>query len=251
MQSVMVLGEKETFIIRVLVKKLNDAGLSAEFVPATVNDINDRWNDFRILTYYFETDEELPDEVIRFLDDRFNESEKKIVLIGDAEDTKQLSEALLGDTVAKVFTRPLDNEKYISTMTMLLGEIENFTQKKSILIVDDDPTYLGLVREWLKDDYRVNMANSGLQAIKWLGKNKVDLILLDHEMPITNGPEVLSMLRSEDETKDIPVIFLTGKGDKASVMQVVSLKPEGYFLKTVKKPELLEKLNEFFESREE
>ena len=90
------------------------------------------------------------------------------------------------------------------------------------------------------------MANSGLQAIKWLGKNKADLILLDYEMPVTSGPQVLEMLRSDDDTKDIPVMFLTGKGDKESVMAVLELKPNGYFLKTIGKDELIEKLNEFF-----
>ena len=90
------------------------------------------------------------------------------------------------------------------------------------------------------------MANSGLQAIKWLGKNKVDLILLDHEMPVTSGPQVLEMLRSDSETCNIPVIFLTGKGDKESVMAVVALRPDGYFLKGIQKEELLEKIQEFF-----
>ena len=90
------------------------------------------------------------------------------------------------------------------------------------------------------------MANSGLQAIKWLGKNRADLILLDYEMPVTNGAKVLEMLRSDNETKDIPVIFLTGKSDRKSVMEVVELKPQGYFLKTISMEELLEKLEEFF-----
>ena len=82
--------------------------------------------------------------------------------------------------------------------------------------------------------------------IKYLSKNKVDLILLDHEMPVTSGPQVLEMLRSEEETKHIPVMFLTGKGDKESVMAVVALRPEGYFLKTIQREELLEKLQAFF-----
>ena len=90
------------------------------------------------------------------------------------------------------------------------------------------------------------MANSGLQAIKLLGKNKVDLILLDHEMPVTSGPQVLEMLRSDPETASIPVMFLTSKGDRQSVMAVVALKPEGYFLKGIQKDELLEKLQEYF-----
>ena len=84
------------------------------------------------------------------------------------------------------------------------------------------------------------------EGVKIARENKVDLILLDHEMPVTSGPQVLEMLRSEEETKHIPVMFLTGKGDKESVMAVVELRPEGYFLKNIKKEELLEKLKEFF-----
>ena len=54
------------------------------------------------------------------------------------------------------------------------------------------------------------------------------------------------MLRSNPSTADIPVMFLTGKGDKDSVMAVLALRPEGYFLKNITKEELLEKLKEYF-----
>ena len=67
-------------------------------------------------------------------------------------------------------------------------------------------------------------------------------------MPITDGPTVLEMIKSEETTEDIPVIFLTGKGDKESVMKVVSLKPNGYLLKTLNQYELLKAIREFFES---
>jgi CheY-like chemotaxis protein len=69
-------------------------------------------------------------------------------------------------------------------------------------------------------------------------------------MPVTDGPQVLEMLRADDDTRDIPVMFLTGRDDKDSVMAVVSLKPEGYFLKTIGKQELLEKLKVFFVPKE-
>ncbi len=55
------------------------------------------------------------------------------------------------------------------------------------------------------------------------------------------------MLRSEEKTAKIPVIFLTNKRDKESVMNVIDLKPEGYLLKTRGKFALLTQLNEFFE----
>ena len=249
--KVMVLGLKETFIIRVLVKKLNDAGIEAKFVPATVNDINNNWNKYSLLTYYLESGERIAGEVTRFLCDKLMdiENDRQLILIGDAEDARIATDNLPGEYLYKVFHRPLDNESYIQTVTEVFGKIKEGEFKKRILVVDDDATYLSLIREWLRDEYKVSMANSGLQAIKWLAGNKVDLILLDHEMPVTTGPQVLSMLRADEETKNIPVIFLTGKGDKESVMQVVALKPEGYFLKNVTRNELLEKLGEFFAKR--
>ena len=76
--------------------------------------------------------------------------------------------------------------------------------------------------------------------------NKADLILLDYEMPVTSGPQVLEMLKSEKDTKDIPVMFLTGKSDKGSIVKVLELKPTGYLLKSIKREELIQKLGDFF-----
>ena len=67
-------------------------------------------------------------------------------------------------------------------------------------------------------------------------------------MPVTSGPQVLEMIRSESGTSGIPVIFLTGKGDKESVMKVLALKPNGYLLKSMGKEELLKSVKDFFES---
>ena len=119
-------------------------------------------------------------------------------------------------------------------------------RRKNILIVDDDVAYMSMIMDWLKDTYRVSLANSGMQAITWLAKNHADLILLDYEMPITSGPQVLEMIRSDAETADIPVMFLTGRGDKESIMRVLSLKPAGYLLKTVQKKELRDTISKYF-----
>ena len=67
-------------------------------------------------------------------------------------------------------------------------------------------------------------------------------------MPITTGPQVLEMIRGSAEYADIPVMFLTGKGDKESIMRVLSLKPVGYLLKTVERAELRDTLAKFFSS---
>lgn len=90
------------------------------------------------------------------------------------------------------------------------------------------------------------MANSGMAAITWLVSNHADLILLDYEMPITSGPQVLEMIRSDPELADIPIIFLTDVDDKESIMKVLELKPADYLLKTIDKKELQDKINNFF-----
>jgi DNA-binding NarL/FixJ family response regulator len=74
-------------------------------------------------------------------------------------------------------------------------------------------------------------------------------VLLDYEMPVVNGKQVLEMIRTENEFSDIPVMFLTGKNDRESIEQVMSLKPEGYILKTTKPEQIVQMIDEFFERR--
>ena len=241
-----VIGEKESFIVRVLIGKAKDAGLDCEYVPFVVNDIAKKLEGTSLITLYMDEDPLPPEDVLHYLTDKMQELGLLMIIIGEQRDLIRIGEHIPEELIYTAFSRPVDNAKFLETVLEYIKKMSMGEFKKSILVVDDDPNYLGLVGEWLKDSYKVFMANSGLQAIKWLGKNKVDLILLDHEMPVTSGPQVLEMLRSDDETKVIPVMFLTGKSDKESVMAVVSLKPEGYFLKTIQREELLEKLKEFF-----
>ena len=245
-ERILVIGGKESVLVKIFMKKIRDSGFDAAFALPSVAAVNTQWNGTTLVTCYLETGDRLPDDVIRFLTDKMTDAGCKAILIGDKPDLQILSTQIPEKFICKTFARPLNNDEYIKTVTELFSRIASGEFRKSILVVDDDPSYLSLVREWLKDTYNVSIVTSGMQAIKWLGKNTADLILLDHEMPVTSGPQVLEMLRSDEDTKNIPVIFLTGKSDKDSVMSAVSLKPEGYFLKNVTKGELIEKLEKFF-----
>lgn len=114
------------------------------------------------------------------------------------------------------------------------------------MIVDDDVAFLKMLNEWLSEKYQVTMSTTGMQALTYLAKNPVDLILLDYEMPLLDGPSVLAMLRNEPTTAGVPVMFLTGKDDRNSVLQVMSLKPEGYLLKSMEKEKILSSIEDFF-----
>lgn len=113
-------------------------------------------------------------------------------------------------------------------------------EQKHILIIDDDPMMLRLIKTELKEHYNVATAVSGKIGLKFLGRKKTDLILLDYEMPEEDGVAVLEKLRANPETKDIPVVFLTGINDVEKIRKVVAMKPQGYLLKPIECKQLLE-----------
>ncbi|MCR5487210.1 MAG: response regulator [Lachnospiraceae bacterium] len=113
-----------------------------------------------------------------------------------------------------------------------------------VLIVDDDPVSLKLVRSYLDETYRVNCVKSGMLALKFLEKQKPDLILLDCYMPEMNGAQTLQAIRAIPRLKGTPVVFLTGNSDREMVMSCLSLHPSGFLVKPVKKEDLLAKIKE-------
>ncbi len=83
------------------------------------------------------------------------------------------------------------------------------TVKNVILVVDDDKTNLTLAQNILLPHYRIAAANSGRSALKYLESHRPDLILLDINMPDMDGFEVMERIGQKEETRTIPVIFLT------------------------------------------
>ena len=126
------------------------------------------------------------------------------------------------------------------------GSVVSASKLKHVLVVDDDARMLRAVKSWLQDIYEVSIVNSGAAALLFLEKQIPDVILLDYEMPVCNGPHTLELIRKEERYKNIPVFFLTGVSDKEKVKNVVNLNPQGYILKGITRKELIRKLNEFF-----
>ena len=119
-------------------------------------------------------------------------------------------------------------------------------RKKKLLVVDDSDFILRMMQELLCGDYEVVTAKSGLSTIRGITLDRPDLILLDYEMPVCNGNQVLEMIRSEKEFADIPVIFLTNRVDRESVRKVLALKPEGYLSKSLPPESIKRNIDQFF-----
>lgn len=88
-----------------------------------------------------------------------------------------------------------------------------------ILAVDDNIINLATIEQELKDRYEVITVNSGARAIRYLNKDKPDLVLLDVQMALMDGIETLKEMRTMENGATIPVIMLTSKKDKETVIE--------------------------------
>ena len=103
--------------------------------------------------------------------------------------------------------------------------------KKCILAVDDAAFILSRITDALVGRYDVVTVNSGVRALRYLEKNKPDLILLDIRMPLRDGFDILREIRTMEDGADIPVVMLTGMEDKRYVMESIKLGIRDYILK--------------------
>ena len=202
----------------------------------------------RIFILYLQGEDNLMIDVLGYIKDLVEDRGIRFFVIGTQEEL----DTIIGkksDYVAQAYTRPVDLAELIKRLQKEGEAVDKLKEFKSILIVDDDATALRSMKSLLSTHYKILVANSGMNAITILAKNKVDLILLDFEMPIVNGPKVLEMIRSDPNTANIPVMFLTAKGDKRSIMEVLRFKPEKYLLKTMLPKDILDSIDDFFKTR--
>lgn len=90
--------------------------------------------------------------------------------------------------------------------------MESKSPKARVLIVDDEPINITLLREVLKSRYSVLAATTGQQAVSLAASNPPpDLILLDINMPIMDGYDVLKTLKTSRRTHNIKIVFVTAK----------------------------------------
>jgi len=119
-----------------------------------------------------------------------------------------------------------------------------------ILIAEDDPRSLKLVDFRLKSvGHETILATDGGKALEIATKEKPDLALLDVMMPVMNGFQVLRKLKSQEETKDIPVIMLTSKAQEKDVVFGLEGGATDYVTKPFSFAELNARVNRALASR--
>lgn len=243
MQNILMIMETSSFLARNIAEQLEDLNYNVDSVEMDIHMISEQKNNYEAIFLYTESDTDVKAKEVIYIRDKAIEENIPVFYLGDdAEDVKKI---IPEHVLKSVFKRPID----VKVTAKIVDEyIKDYGKqvKKKVLVVDDSGAMLRNVKGWLGEKYNVILANSGTMAIKYLATDRPDLVLLDYEMPVIDGRQVLEMIRTETEFRDIPVIFLTSKNDRESILKVMELKPEGYLLKTMEPERIVEEVDKFF-----
>ena len=107
------------------------------------------------------------------------------------------------------------------------------SSNKTILIADDSATMRSMVVSVIESlgDYQIVEASSGFDALRFLPRGHIDLILTDINMPDINGLELISYLRNNPHYKDIPVFIISSEGSAQDIEKGKQLGADEYVVK--------------------
>ncbi len=113
----------------------------------------------------------------------------------------------------------------------------------NILIIEDDPSVRVLLEKSLSSrGYRISSVNDGLAGLTALETSRPDLIIVDIMMPRLDGMTFVKAIKGNDDTKPIPVIFLTAKNDPKSMIDGINVGAKFYITKPFQLDELVSKV---------
>lgn len=239
-KDIYVIGDEKRMVVRSFINDLRNASITVHSLPAEYDSVISLPKESIHIAVCF--DDTMPADVMEFLRESVMDKGWYLYLIG------------------KIGGLSMNEKKHSSEIPgvrfpywpvpakTMIAEIEK--TRKEILVVDDDPMMLRSLYSWLNDSFNIHAANSGLAALEFLRQNDVDLVLLDYEMPLMNGKEVLQEIRTSTyENRELPVMFLTAKNDRETIKSIVGLHPNGYILKSNSAAEIKRSVTTFFASQ--
>ena len=122
--------------------------------------------------------------------------------------------------IAEYFLKPVEKNTLISALDKIKQILD--VEVPKVLVVDDEPNIVEMVASMIEPDYSVIRAYGGGEGIEKAFKEHPDALILDLMMPVINGFDVISRLKDDPETKDIPIIICTGKDLTKDDIQLLS-----------------------------
>lgn len=126
------------------------------------------------------------------------------------------------------------------------------SEHKQILVVDDTKIIRDIYEaKLLSEGFKVVTASNGQEALLFLPKGTIDLVLLDLNMPLMDGYKVLAAVKSDPKLSSIPVIVLSSRGHVEETKKAMGLGADGYLVKSLAKPnDVVQKVKEMLAKKD-
>ena len=251
-KSIAIITSQFSVVVKSIENGLLQEGYDVTLIGDNIDTITDLMKTTDVFLLY------LPDRLvddtkkiynILLLSDKFKDSRRRIILIGNDRDYDDFMKAVPGLKEFPWINRPVN-------MLQLQSEIEHEEKrqteknaKKKILVIDDDFVYAQTLVDWMKSSYSIEAVTDGMSGITYLTNTKVDLVILDFEMPVVDGPKIFEMMKMHPSTASTPVIFISESGSKDSLMRAMRLKPQNFLVKSMASQEIVGAVKEYFEAR--
>ena len=247
--KIVLIGQKKEFLVLSTQAEMERRGYDIELVEPLVSSINQAYENAKICVLFVDIADSLRG-VLNFLKDNAFEKKFEICIVGEKLEVKDALKYIGEFNVGNCFERPVNSREISDGLEQLYEKAIQRNERKSILIIDDEPEYLRRTQQILHNHYKIYVANSGASALMLLAKHKVSLILLDYLMPVADGFQVLKMLKKEPETSSIPVIFLSGIEDERAAAQMAKYGAEAYIYKGMAAKTLVTTISDYFAKKD-
>ncbi len=245
-RRIIIVEGDHSFVNTAIEVKLKEAGFTIFVLPDDTEKIASHRYMADVVLYFPGGTSARIDDTMRYLTSLCAADCKTLCLIGDSVYINRAKKSEGGEIVHAEYSRPVNISDLVEDMIKLAENASEYSIEKTILIIDSSSEFLETMKGRLRDSYRVDGICSVKEALHYLDKKRPDLVLLDYEISEYDVRTLMDRIRSNPHAHKIPIVFLTEKNDKESIVQIIKLKPDGYLLKSMPKEELLSNLGKFF-----
>ncbi|MCR4925965.1 MAG: hypothetical protein K5917_06725, partial [Clostridiales bacterium] len=160
--NIMIISFGSAFMTNALLKNLEKAGFSTTLVEPDVKKIAENRIDTDIYILYASDFIFYSSEVLVYLKDICIEEEKPLCVIGYEKELIEIRSKISENFISKEFSRPFDMQTLVDSLISLSKANEERKKGKHIMLVDDDPTFLKIMQEWLSMKYNITPVRSGM-----------------------------------------------------------------------------------------
>ena len=121
---------------------------------------------------------------------------------------------------------------------------------RKLLIVEDNLTMQKILEHYFNNDFQVILKNNGKEAITWMNGNRPDIIIADIQMPVMNGFDFIQLVKSKEESKNIPLLVLSYLDDKESKKKCLDAGADDYLIKPFSPAKLASTINDLLEPKQ-